>query len=285
MTLVAALRSMRRIVVMSDTMISDVDALRPNRVPGRLKSVVLNEWLTVSYAGLSLQALDAIRKLGADKHLTTETAISALCSASRSFDGEIDFLVCSHEMPIQPRLLKISEGKVSEGQDLYWIGNQESARALANLELPPMEGDSGSDYYSLAERQFTRRFHTYVDKIPDPAVGGMVMNCLASPFGHCYQDHLGAYVERGMIPDPLSPELRAEMNKAGMNGYFSYAVLTAPHRGVAIVGVYFEQAGVGFIHAPLECDDPQKIFAQTQSEFQTVIAARPRKRADSCDVG
>jgi hypothetical protein len=276
---------MGRIVVMSDTMISNADAPRPNRIPGRLKSVVINRWLTVSYAGLSAQALDAIRMVARDQRLTTDATVTKLCDEARRLSGKVDFLVCSHEEEEHPRLVKIADGKVFEGHDLYWIGNQNSATNLSRLELVPIKGESGSDYYSLEERLFTRRFHTYLEKTQDESVGGMVINCLASPLGHCYQDHLGAYVERITIPDPLAPELRAEMNKAGMNGYYKYAVLTGPHRGVAIVGVYFEQAGVGFVHDPLACDDPQRVPARTQREFHAAVAARSQARAESSNAG
>jgi len=58
LTLIAALKMSERIVVMSDTAISDRDAIRSNLIPGRLKSVVVGPKMTISYAGLSSQALE-----------------------------------------------------------------------------------------------------------------------------------------------------------------------------------------------------------------------------------
>jgi hypothetical protein len=284
MTLVAAFRSMGRIVVLSDTMISDEGAHPTrNRFPGRLKSIVLNRWLTVSYAGLSLQAIDVIRRLKSTAPTTTDLAVEYLREAAVGLKSEVDFLVCSHERPDAPRLMRISGSQVSEGQDLYWIGSPASANALARMELPEIQGESGGEYFSLEERRFTRRFHSYVDQVTDASVGGMVINCLASPYGHCYQDHLGAYVDQVVIPDPVEPSLRQRVNSAGMNGYYKYAVLTSPERGLALVGTYFEQARIGFIHEPLVRDDPEKIEAQDQNEFQALIGARSKVRiAEAC---
>ena len=277
MTLVAAFRSMGRIVVLSDMMISDERSRRcRNRIPGRLKSIVLNRWLTVSYAGLSIQAIDAIRRLIAVDPITTDLAVEYLRESAAVMKDELDFLVCSHEAPEHPRLIKISGSWVSEGQDLYWIGSQASASGFARMELPPAQGETGGENYSLEERRFTRRFHCYLDQGADDAVGGMVINCLASPHGHCYQDHAGAYVDRVTIPDPLEPALRQRMHDAGMNGHYKYAVMATHERGLALVGTYFEQAKIGFIHEPLLRDEPEKIEARDQIEFQAAIAERTK---------
>ena len=63
MTIVVAKKLDERIVDMSDTMISDLNEPKNNVIPGRLKSMVINNWLTISYANLSIQAIDAIRKI------------------------------------------------------------------------------------------------------------------------------------------------------------------------------------------------------------------------------
>ena len=48
MTIVAAMKCGERICVMSDTMISDRGLARDNVIPGRLKTIVVNKWLTIS---------------------------------------------------------------------------------------------------------------------------------------------------------------------------------------------------------------------------------------------
>ena len=271
MTLVAAFRSLDRIISMSDTLISNRDSPRPNAVPGRLKSVVVNRWLTISYAGLSSQALDCIRIIRATRGLTTNQAISLLSAFSTAHNGDVEFIVCSHEEHGTPRLVKIHHELVSEGQDMYWIGDADAARQFSRLELRPLQGEAEGEYYTLEERRFARRFHEFMAANPVSSVGGLVVEALASPYGHCYNENLGVFVDRVTVPDPLEPTLRAEMNKAGMNGYYSYAVLSSAERGEAVVGMYFAQAEMGYIHTPLVSDDAVKVSALTQEEFQAVI--------------
>jgi hypothetical protein len=70
------------------------------------------------------------------------------------------------------------------------------------------------------------------------------------------------------------------MNDAGMNGYYKYAVMTPAERGLALVGTYFEQARIGFIHEPLVQDDPKKVEARDQNEFQAILAGWPKSRGE-----
>lgn len=271
MTLAIAYRSLGRIVTLSDTKISDPGATRRNAIPGRLKSIVLNDWLTVTYAGLTTQAIDIIRDIRKLTTLSTTTALTHLSMASKEFEGEIDFLVCSHEIRDQPRLVKIANGSVAEGSDMYWIGSPAAAQNFARLELPPTRGEFSLDYVSAQENELTRKFCAYLDTYSDSQVGGLVVNCLASSHGHCYQDHAGAQVDKREIPDPLEPALRQQMDRAGMDGYFTYQVISTSKRGVAVVGMYFEQAGIAYVHVPLLHDDPVEITAPRMEEFRTIL--------------
>jgi hypothetical protein len=62
MTFVAAKRFGERILIASDTMISDLTGTRHDVIPGRLKAVVLDLQTTVAYAGLPDQGIDAIKR-------------------------------------------------------------------------------------------------------------------------------------------------------------------------------------------------------------------------------
>lgn len=278
MTLVAALKMGTRIVVLSDTQIDNRDVTRPNIIPGRLKSIVLNESMTVSYAGLSSQAMDAIRNLHRGLPQSTEQVLDALVEASARHQGELDFILCSHENPDAPRLVKLSDGLVSEGADFYWIGNQSSASTLSKLELPPIQGSNITDPLSLAEAEFFRRFHEYVYSARDRNVGGAIVYCLCSPFGHCYQDHAGTMAwDVITLPDRTDPTERLTKHKTGIAS-FSYHVYSAIERGIAVVGLYLEQPEVGFLYAPLEFDDTVELNASDQAQFREMVTQEGRKR-------
>lgn len=108
------------------------------------------------------------------------------------------------------------------------------------------------DFISEEERNLSRRFHTFIDSRDDPHAGGLVINCLGSSNGHCYQDHAGAFKERVTIPDTVSPEVREQMDKAGADGAFKYNVMSVHERGIAVVGLFLEQGGFGYIYNPLK---------------------------------
>lgn len=280
MTLVAAIRNGQRIVVMSDTAISNRNAAHPNAVPGRLKSIVVSTTLTISYAGLSSQALDAIRSVRVLR-LGLSTAIEALLEASRRHQGALDFLICSHEDKESARLIKISDSQVYEGANYYWIGNADSARAFARYESNYRHPDNPPDYQSAEEREFTHRFFDYVENSRDPNVGGAVVNCLCSEYGHCYQDHAGVnHWEPITVPDPTPPEIKFALHKSG-RASFSYHLYCPAERGVALVGYYMEQPGVGFLHVPLEQDDPIPVTAASEGEFRRVVSEAAAARSDA----
>lgn len=275
MTLVIARRWGSRIIVMSETMISDRNARTPNAIPGRLKSVVVNKRLTVSYAGLSTQAIDAIRAVWTAS-LTGPQAIEFLKESSQQYNGEIDYIVCAHDDPESPRLVKIQDGVVFEGADQYWIGDAIAAQEVSRFEIPRATS-SKLDLQQEEESEFTERFHQYVRNVGTTNVGGAVVNTLCSPRGHCYQQH--ALVERWdpiVIPNNEDPAVREVIHRTGITSY-AYRVLSAYERGVCLVGCYLDQPSIGFIHDPLHKDEAWLVRADNYTEFTAVLGVRERE--------
>ncbi len=157
MTIVAAMKFADRICVMSDTMITDEGSARNNIIPGRLKSIVINRWLTVSYAGLSTQAIDSVRLLHKAKNISTNLALEHLAQVSFDHYGALDFILCSHETT--PRIVKISNGQVFEGADAYWIGSSKAANELSKVEIPHMEYENLPEYMGAEELIFKGVFN------------------------------------------------------------------------------------------------------------------------------
>ena len=271
MTIVAARRFGQRIVVLSDTMISDASARADNILPGRLKSIVLNNTLTISYAGLSTQALDAIRAVYRNPPGSVHSVIEFLAATSEEFAGEIDFLVCSHED--SAKLFKISGGKTFVGADFYWIGNATAVTELSQLEMQQPKTENLPDYLSEEEIHFTNRFTTYLRDGRCPGVGGAAVNCLCSEYGHCYQDHANAFSWDTIIIGQDNYSQRQEANKTGML-HFEYNVYSAEKRGQAIVGLLLGQSGVGFVHDPLNRDDAEKIVGLTHDQFAKLVRSK-----------
>ena len=127
------------------------------------------------------------------------------------------------------------------------------------------------DYLSQEEIDFTARFQKYVTESKDPNIGGAVINCLCSPFGHCYQNHAGSSRwDTISIPNIEDPAIWEAKHKSGVDSY-EYHIYTAAERGLAIVGLYLGQPGIGYIYDPFRSEDPLPIRAGDQSEFKRML--------------
>ena len=278
MTLVVAKMFGSRIVTMSDTMISDRNARAPNIVPGRLKSIVLNTWLTVSYSGLANQGLDAIRELAALLFSSTDAALAKLADCSKELGGEVDFIICSHEQSRSPRSIKVSSGRVFEGALTYWIGSPAAAAALSRYKARSAPPKDLPECVDANELDFTGRFHEYMKACADTTVGGATVNCLGSEFGHCYQDHASSsWWEPITVPDDEDPRERAAKHRTGIVSH-EYHVYTACNRGVAVVGLYLGQPGIGYIYDPLISDEALLFRVHDQSAFRELLTSYERRR-------
>ncbi len=268
MTIVAAMRFYERICVMSDTMISFEGSTRNNIIPGRLKSIVVNEWLTISYAGLSTQAIDAVRALYRCNSITTDSVVQCLVETSTKYQNQLDFIVCSHESGA--RLIKIANGVVSEGANAYWIGNLQAATELSKVVIPKTEFDDLPDYMSAEEVIFKNAFSTYMRENRCKGIGGAIIDCLCSPYGHCYNTHAGVFSWDTIILGKDDYEERQKKNKTGMYHY-EYNVQSTSARGQAIVGFYLNQAQTGYIYDPIHYDEAMKIENVGLTSFSHLI--------------
>jgi hypothetical protein len=264
MSIVAAMKLNDRIIVMSDTMISDPNGTANNIVPGRLKSVVINEWLTISYAGLSTQGIDVIKAINKLPDICTDAAVTILIDASKTYHDELDFILCSHEA--SARLIKISRGSTFEGADGYWIGSQQAAIELSKIEVPPMTFNDLPEYVSPREILFTTAFSNFLRDGRCKGVGGAAINCLCSKYGHCYQTNAGAFSWDTIIIGQDDYEKRQELNKTGTYHY-EYNVCSTSVRGKAVVGFYLGQCNVGYLYDPLHSDDAMVIKNMNLEDF------------------
>jgi hypothetical protein len=161
MTIVIARQWGDRIIINSDTMVSDRNAARPNIIPGQLKAIVLTPKLSVAYAGRSGKALDTIRKVreAAREGADLRDMLDSLQEATGADSEPVEFLVGSHYQA--PTLYKVWEGRVSTGANWYSIGDHCAADAvMRSMELIPSR-DSGR-WASRDEIRFCLAFNDVV---------------------------------------------------------------------------------------------------------------------------
>ena len=270
MTIVVAMRFDQRICVMSDTIILIEGSTRNNIIPGRLKSIVVSDWLTISYAGLSTQAIDAIRVLDRCSSITTDSVVQYLVETSSKYLNELDFIVCSHES--SARLIKIANGVVSEGVNAYWIGNLQAATELSKVVIPKTEFKGLPDYISAEEAIFKNTVNTYMHENRCKDIGGAIIDCLCSPYGHCYNTHAGAFSWDAIILGKNDYKERQEKIKTGTYHY-EYNVQSTSARGLPIIGLYLNQAQTGYIYDPIHYDEAMKVENLSLTSFSYLIEA------------
>jgi hypothetical protein len=251
MTLVIARRFSERIVVVSDTMTSGEHFSKQNIVPGRLKSVVIGDHLSISYAGLADKALEIIRKA---QQLFRETKcvdqiLSFLSEHSRN---GCDFILASHV--VTPAMYKISNGTISKDADVFWIGNSDPIKSIRRIEDATPDQDEPADHFPSGREE--RRFLSAINRFSLQSgvewgkdVGGFLIVQLCSPVGYCYVGHAGVAINDGCrVPGGWTKQ-QLEDQASGMTK-FAYNVMGSRYRGVAVVGVFLPDVKVGYVYAP-----------------------------------
>ncbi len=241
-----------RIVIASDTMITNSNGTRNEIIPGKLKAIVLSSTISVAFANHANQAIEAIRKAkyAVEAGGGHASVIDILCS-----EPSADFLVASH-LEGGPKLQKITAGAISNDLAEAWIGNPEAVRMVSKAEA--VLGQTPS-YPSMAvtteELHFCDAFHSlFLDQGVSltQGVGGIPIFLLASPKGHTYNGYAMTMRWDEMEIRSGSGEKIADL-PGGITSW-TYSVTSPSLRGVAAIGVSLPQACIGFVYLPLDPD-------------------------------
>lgn len=257
MTFVAAKRFGNRIIVVGDTMISDLHGTRHSAIPGQLKIIVLSPTLTVAFAGLVDQALDAIRA-AKRLHLAGTILVEIermLAEETVRHAGRVEFLVISHSNG-EPALKRVWDGRISSGLTHTCIGERDLLPALLARESEVPLGCRPHEFEQ--EGQFSAAFHGLFDgtRIIE-GVGGLPIMVTCSPYGHCYNAIATSKAwDKVSILGGVTEQQLAD-RRTGMTEW-SFNIQATQYRGVAILGAIMINAGVGYIYSPLENDEPLK---------------------------
>lgn len=269
MTLVMARQFGDRICILSDSMISDRDAPRDSVIPGQLKTIVLNDRISISYSGSVNEAVHKIREIRREmfKGVSLDKILDPLAKFTLDKNGKVDFIVASHIST--PRLYKIANGKIYKEFDCYWIGDAEAANLVQQQIDEYNEVVEGlPEYISQEEYKFSTAFRKLVEEHQVPTVGGIMFESIGSPYGYCYQN-FSMTVAWDAIPldDRFDEQAQRAYEKTGTECY-KLATLSADERGLAVTGAYFDQNEIGFIYSPLDSDLDEKMG---------LIIGKPRK--------
>ena len=302
MTFVFAKRFGDRIIMFADTKISDpagvtrtsAERRMGNAVPGRLKVFPLGTNVSVGYAGKSGAALAAIRKLPSCR---TYRAIDEVREMLRQASGEhdTDFLLVSHIG--KTRLLKIQSGMVSADQDFHWIrhpaASEELIRSIEEQrEAMRRQIDNGYMRDHRARELIRIRseeilIHNAWSRLllmsPDllPGVGGIPICLEASAEAHYFPGAAGAYNPEPVTIDSEGRHYGADGEIEPRYGQWSYTLVSGPHSGVPVLGLWLQEAGVGFVYDPLKCEEAERVPEVDTTGLAAVVAQRSLERGRS----
>ena len=247
-----------RAIILSDTMISDPNAAHPNLIPGQLKAIVISERLSMAYAGRTGIALTAIRRAhrALNDGSSLRQILEILVEASSLQEDATDFLVVSHFNNIET--YKIWNGQIARGGDSYWIGDGDAIGVLEDLAEEQISSPELPEYVAQQETKLFQAFFEILTNPAFPTVGGLYFNLLASPVGHCYNNHAGSFSWDTVSLDRIPTQDYQDFVKGGTTSW-QYSLTSAAQRGVGVTGAFLPQPSLGFVYNPLVNDYPLMI--------------------------
>ncbi len=262
MSLVMAMQFGDRTCILSDSMISDVNAAGHDVIPGQLKTIVLSNEVSVSYSGSDNKSISKIREIRADlsKRVYFDEILVSLSEFTADEGGGTGFIVSSH-MAI-PKLYKIADGEIHYGLDMYWIGNEEAAgRVLDEFGGNKVITDELPSGMTQEEWKLREAFKNAVFGKDLTQTGGLVFDCVGTPGGYRYNNHGMASAGEGVSLDiKYDNGARFAHEKPAGEGR-SLSIVSPNERSLPVTGAFFERDSLGFIYSPL---DPGFDFAEDE---------------------
>ncbi|MDO8411737.1 MAG: hypothetical protein Q7S93_16920 [Phenylobacterium sp.] len=252
MTFVIARRFGDRIIMAADTMITDQQTGKSDVIPGQLKAIILNNRVSMAYAGWSevgLQAARAAKGILDAGGEVDDVRASLLAATGR----DTEFILISHMAA--PSLDRIWEGRVSSNLERTAIGNRALEARIDSFALQiPRIPLSDRTHEEVAFRGATQKLF---ESIPvGDTVGGFGILLQASPIGHCYLPHSGVFAwDEIDLRTGLTPKQVAD-RQSGMTEW-RYNVHGPRDYGVGVMGAVVPNAGVGYVYSPLTEDTPR----------------------------
>lgn len=122
MTLIVSRIEKNQIKIISDSKITDKNAVRNNPLTGNLKSFILTPQISVSFAG-NVHYAEKFLSLYFSKKIKTFEELKFYCLAlNNESNNKTDFIIAS--LVNKPTLHKISNRKISDNLQNTWIGDK-----------------------------------------------------------------------------------------------------------------------------------------------------------------
>lgn len=280
MTFVTARKFGDRILIVSDTMISDMQGGCDSLIPGALKSFVVNMNVSLALAGDYGVAIDVAREFyrrfsnSSDKEAMLTFLAAEVARRCEHVGGDsgksCEFLLVTHISG--PQMFKIwGRGQVTNGNSTeLFLGDNSPAKFIYEAERKYPK-TVVFDYISGEESAFCSAVSEMTQNPVEFrafGVGGIMTMLLASPHGHTYQFSAGVCAWAGALQSKSRQDSRAD----GGDARYEYSICASFYRGASSLGVYFPQINSGYIYRPLLSDLGVLVSSIEQVDFARRIA-------------
>jgi hypothetical protein len=271
MTLVVAERVHWGVRILSDTAVSNREAVRAESIPGVLKAVVLSARTCIAFAGRIHGGYDVIRRIARESRPapSLKEIAGQLLEHNRETGDATEFILAHEE-----HLLKIGDGKIYQGSNRYWVGEADAASSWQRCRdgwRSAAAGTSGDALKDEGNNGFVVSELAFLDVLEDsqhPSVRGLPFVVERARDGHRYRSGIGMTTSQA-----IGPEDTILLESGGPeSGGFSYTYVVTKQAGLPIVAVYFPPGRVGFVYNPLESDDALTYRAGSLRDFITVVS-------------
>ncbi|MCB0462924.1 MAG: hypothetical protein R2816_10520 [Flavobacteriaceae bacterium] len=123
MTLIICRQIKEKVYIVSDSKVTDKNAVRNNPLAGNLKSLILNPYLSLSFAGNVHYAEKILELFYSNRIGSLQQLVLSCLKANIESNDETDFIIASLQNG-NAIIIKISNKTAQQNQQNAWIGNQ-----------------------------------------------------------------------------------------------------------------------------------------------------------------
>lgn len=248
MTLVVARRYRGGVVVVADSLVAPDVNVHPSALQAGLKAIALTPSLCVAFAGSSILAEEAFRRVLALREGDLATTLGLLRRAHIDSAMGVDFILSTTHP--SPTIFRIADGSVAVDLDAAWIGDAEAFSAF-QVELH----DNGLASLLTSETQLSsamgRAMEAIIRNAASASVGGFPITLrsgVAPRLGFRYTASVRSY---GFQPVANTTEETSLTRSLGVGGGSYNAAIIVPREwGVGALAIHVLEPAVGVLMFP-----------------------------------
>ncbi|MGB7543832.1 MAG: hypothetical protein WBM28_17665 [Burkholderiales bacterium] len=258
--------------ITSDIQVGRWDGRKTALKDGTLKAIVLSQWVTICFAGLVKQGLDAVREFAAG--LNAGRAVDDLLPMLNriSATGAVDFIVARRHRVEQ--LTRITENGVERRLPIAWIGDQHGFEQFQRARRKVSPEAQITSRPASVMHELRAAMNTVIDDEAIVNVGGFEIAVANTQAGFEYLGSAYVHPGRDFTTPSAVDDLIPYMIQSAEEGGYTVCLVEPVLAGVPAAALYFPTGGVAMMFLPLQFDTAQVITGVRPTEFTKIVQDR-----------